>query len=97
MKSNGMGSITKNGVATIQECLRFALSQDIDTLVSGVETVAQLEENVGAVKTFNKMSDAEISALLARTAKGPHGASIEEYKKRESGAAYRIHRDGEPV
>jgi predicted aldo/keto reductase-like oxidoreductase len=98
MKSNAIGSITKNGIATIQECLRFAWSQDIHTLVSGVETVEQLEQNVLASKSFRKMSPQEIDALLARTGKGPHGSNIEQYKKKESAASFhRLHYDGEAV
>lgn len=98
MKSNAIGNITKNKVATIPECLRFAWSQDVDTLVSGVETVRQLEENVAACKTFKKMSAEEQAALLARTKKGPHGSKIEQYKMPERADAWhRLHRDGEPA
>lgn len=98
MKSNAIGNITKNKVATIPECLRFAWSQDVDTLVSGVETVRQLEENVAACKTFRKMSAEEQAALLARTKKGPYGSKIEQYKMPERADAwYRLHRDGEPA
>lgn len=81
MKTNGMGSIGKNGIATIQECLCFAWSHDVDTVVSGVETVAQLDENILACKTFQKMTRQAIGELLARTAKGPVGPRIENYKK----------------
>jgi len=81
MKTNAMGNIRKQGIATIQECLRFALSHDVDTVASGVETVEQLEENVLAFKTFQKMSPDEIAVLLARTAKGPIGPKVEDYKK----------------
>ncbi len=84
MKSNGMGSIARNGIATIPECLRFTLSQDVDTLVSGVQTLEQLEENVAVVKSMKAMTPAEIEALLARTAKGPVGPKIEGYKKKEA-------------
>ena len=35
MKTNAMGPITKNGIATIDECLRFAWSQDVDTWSPG--------------------------------------------------------------
>lgn len=80
MKTNGMGTIASNGIATIAECLRFAWSQDVDVVVSGVETVEQLEQNVAACKSFQPMSKAEITALLARTAKGPIGTKIERYK-----------------
>jgi aryl-alcohol dehydrogenase-like predicted oxidoreductase len=84
MKSNAMGPITKNNIATIDECLRFTLSQDVDVLVSGVETVAQLEHNVGVTKSFKRMSQQEISTLLDRTRKGPFGSKIETYKKKEA-------------
>jgi len=85
MKSNGMGSITQNKAANIQECLRFAWSQDIDTLVSGVETVWQLEENVLACKGFKPMTKQEINVLLHRTKQAPHGPRVERYKRREAG------------
>jgi uncharacterized protein len=95
MKSNAIGGITQHKIASIPECLRFSLSHDIDTLVSGVETVEQLEENVLTVKTFKKMSRTEISSLLERTGKGPVGTKVERYKKPEAGARIRPHQDGE--
>jgi predicted aldo/keto reductase-like oxidoreductase len=99
MKSNAIGQIGKNGVAKIEECLRFALSHDIDVVVSGVETIAQLEQNVGIVKSFQKMTPAEISSLLNRTATGPHGVAVEKYKRPETKAAIiqALHNDGDPV
>lgn len=97
MKSNAMGQITGQGVASIGDCLRFAWSQDIDTLVSGVESVDQLEHNVAALRAFVRMSPQEISALLDRTAKGRTGAGVERYKRPPQGAFVRAHRDGEPA
>lgn len=97
MKSNAIGNITKNNVATIPECLRFAWSQDIDTLVSGVQTVKQLEENVAACKVFTPMSEQEISTLLSRTRQGPHGQKVEQYKLPQEAGSHRLHNDGEPV
>lgn len=97
MKSNAIGGITRHKVASIEECLRYSWSQDVDTLVSGVETVEQLEQNVAVCKAFRKMSGKEISTLLERTSKGPIGSKVETYKKKEAGARYqRPHRDGEP-
>ncbi len=81
MKTNAFGNILKNGIATIPECLRFALSQDVDVVVSGAETVEQLEANVAAVKSFRPMTEKEMAALLERTKKGPIGESIEQYKR----------------
>jgi aryl-alcohol dehydrogenase-like predicted oxidoreductase len=98
MKTNAGGGIGKNSIATVEECLRFALSQDVDTVVSGVETVEQLEQNVAVIKSGGRMTAAAISALLARTAKGPTGEGVESYKRVPPGSAgARQYRDGEPV
>jgi len=96
MKSNAIGGITANKVASIEECLRYSLSQNIDTLVSGVETVQQLEQNVAIVKSFQKMTDREQMTLLSRTKQGPIGTKVERYKRAEAGARnFRPHYDGE--
>jgi len=98
MKSNAMGGIGKNKIASIDECLRFAWTQDVNVVVSGVESVDQLEHNVGICKTFQPMSKQEISALLERTRHGLYGSKVEEYKKKESGAfTTPTHRDGDPA
>lgn len=97
MKTNAMGPITRSNIATIQECLRFAWSQDVDTVVSGAESVAQLEENVGVLKTFKKMSQQEITTLLKRTRTGKYGVEIERYKRKPDAAGLPCHRDGEPA
>jgi predicted aldo/keto reductase-like oxidoreductase len=98
MKTNAIGSITKNNIARIEECLRYAWSQDVDTVVSGVETIAQLEQNVGVLKSFKPMSKAEISSLLERTSKGKVGPEIESYKKKSAAARHHsVHNDGEDV
>lgn len=96
MKSNAIGNIGKNSIAPISECLRFAWTHDVDTLVSGVETVAQLEENVLVCKTFKPMTKQEISLVLHRTKQGKYGSKIETYKKPEKkGLMHKVHEDGE--
>jgi len=98
MKSNAIGNITKNNIAAIAECLRFSWSQAVDTLVSGVESTGQLEENVLACKTFQKMKPQEITLLLHRTRQGKFGPKIETYKKGEDSAVVgSYHEDGEPA
>jgi aryl-alcohol dehydrogenase-like predicted oxidoreductase len=96
MKSNAIGALTQQKIATIDECLRFSWSHDIDTLVSGAETVDQLEHNVSVLKAFQKMSPTEITTLLQRTKQGPVGTKVERYKREERKAGLPAHRDGEP-
>lgn len=97
MKSNAMGGITQNKIAAYAECMRFALSQDVDTLVSGATTIEELEQNVATVKSFRPMSQREQKELLARTRQGLYGSKVERYKKAEAGARHAIHHDGEPA
>lgn len=97
MKSNAIGNITKNRIATIEECLRFTLSQDIDALVSGPETIEQLNQNVAIVTSFRKLPETELSRILDRTSRGKVGPEVETYKKKQDSAGGPVHQDGDPV
>ncbi len=96
MKSNAIGNIRKMRIATIEECLRFAWTQNPNTLVSGVESVEQLEQNIAVLKTLKKMTPTEMTSILDRTSRGPTGSKIETYKIKESTAMrHHVHTDGE--
>jgi len=84
MKTNAMGPILNNKIATIPECLRFAMAQGPDVICSGVETVEQLEQNVAVIKHQKPFTDSEITSLLTRTGKGKIGPEIEWYKKKNA-------------
>jgi aryl-alcohol dehydrogenase-like predicted oxidoreductase len=60
------GRIVSGGVATASECLRFALSQDIASLVVGIDSMGVLEQNVQVARDFRPMPADEARALLAR-------------------------------
>jgi len=60
------GRIVANGVATAEECIRFALSQDVATLVVGVDSMKVLTQDVAVARGFTPMPKAEADALLAR-------------------------------
>lgn len=84
MKTNAIGHISSNGIATIPECLRYGMAMDPHTIVSGVETIEQLEENVAVIKNEKPFSETEISSLLERTKRGKIGPDIEQYKRRDA-------------
>lgn len=84
MKTNAMGPILDNKIATIPECLRFAMAQGPDTICSGVETVEQLEQNIAVIKHQKPFTDGELTELLSRTSKGKIGPDIEWYKKKNA-------------
>lgn len=59
--------VWQNTDYTILELLGFALSQDIDVVIAGCDTVGQLEENVAVVKNFSSLSKEECQSLIDRS------------------------------
>lgn len=60
------GRIVTGGAATPDECIRFALSQEIATLVVGVDSMKVLMQDIQIARNFTPMPKAETDALLAR-------------------------------
>jgi uncharacterized protein len=72
MKSMGGGNmeiggrIVSGGVASAEECVRYALSQDVATLVVGIDSMKVLMQDVAFARDFKPMAKDETDALLAR-------------------------------
>jgi predicted aldo/keto reductase-like oxidoreductase len=62
----GKGKIVQDGVATAEECLRFALSQDVCTVVSGMDSMDVLKKNIATARNFQPMEGDELQRLLAK-------------------------------
>jgi aryl-alcohol dehydrogenase-like predicted oxidoreductase len=81
MKSFADGHIFKSGAdVTPAEALRYAMSLPIASLVSGIDSMAVLEQNLAAARDFTPMTDEERRALLARTAAAARSGSHEPFK-----------------
>lgn len=67
MKSlGGLGQFVTEGGLDPAECLRFALSQDIASLVSGIDSMQVLEQNLAVARGFEPLDEASLAALAAR-------------------------------
>ena len=81
MKSMAGGHVLESGVGiTPAEALRYALSQEISTLVSGMATAEHLAQNLAVARDFEPMSQAEQAALLARAARVASDGRFEPFK-----------------
>jgi aryl-alcohol dehydrogenase-like predicted oxidoreductase len=58
---------TKPGTLTIEEALSYNLSLPVSTTIIGVDSVAQLEQNVKLASNFTPLSEAQMKALEKRT------------------------------
>jgi len=84
MKPLAAGQAVKQGVATAEECLRYAMSLPTSTVITGCDSLAIVEQAIRAWKDFKPMSPEEMDALRARTAAANQGGVLEGYKTTES-------------
>ena len=62
----------KAKAVTPQDAIRYALSLPIATLVSGIDTMRVLRQNLAIAQGFRPMTDASTGGAAA--ARGGHGA-----------------------
>jgi predicted aldo/keto reductase-like oxidoreductase len=81
MKSlGGTADAVKQGVLTVEEALRYVLSLPVATLVSGMDSLGVLQQNLEIVRKFKPMTDAEREALRKRVAAQAGDGRFELYK-----------------
>jgi aryl-alcohol dehydrogenase-like predicted oxidoreductase len=60
------GIATSPGTLTMSEAMRYTLSLPVSTVIVGVDSIAQLEENVRIAKTFTPLSAGQLAGLAAK-------------------------------
>ncbi|NBC83778.1 MAG: twin-arginine translocation signal domain-containing protein [Bacteroidetes bacterium] len=80
----GNAVLVNKGAASVEECLRFAMTMPISTLCSGMETVAQLKQNIETTRNFTPLTEGEIADLLNRSLNYAQGGENEGYKGYET-------------
>jgi aryl-alcohol dehydrogenase-like predicted oxidoreductase len=80
MKSLGNGIILRSGAVTAIECLHYALNLPTSVVITGVDSMEILDQAVEAARTFRPMGEAEVGALLARTAGAGSRGEFELFK-----------------
>ncbi|MCA9445886.1 MAG: aldo/keto reductase [Candidatus Omnitrophica bacterium] len=70
----------KAHLATVPECLRYAMSLPVSTVVSGMDSMDYLKQNIETAKNFTPMTEAERAELLGRTQKIALNGEFEPYK-----------------
>ena len=89
MKSMANGLILKSGVVSALECLQYALRLPVSVLITGIDTMEILDQAFTAVNTYQSLTEADIKALLARTARPPRAANSSCSRRRPCSTAPR--------
>jgi uncharacterized protein len=69
MKSLGGGQpgrLVVSNVCTVEDAIRFALNQQIASLVTGIDSMDVLKQNIAIARSFKPLAGDELQALLAR-------------------------------
>jgi predicted aldo/keto reductase-like oxidoreductase len=81
MKSlGGDGSIVKKGGVSIEEALNYVFSQPISTLVSGMDSEKDLDQNLKIVRAFKPYTDDQKKAIDAKTLAMAGDGRFERFK-----------------
>ncbi len=78
----GNGKPVAAGIISAEDAIRYTLSLPVSTLVSGVESVEVLRQNVRIVRQFVPMTTADMDGLRARVASEAADGHFEQYKTR---------------
>ena len=81
MKSfGGEGTVVKRKVVSAEDGLRYAMSLDVATTVSGIDSMRVLRQNVRIARGFERMTNAEMQDLRSRCAQAEADGRFELYK-----------------
>ena len=80
MKPMANGIILKSKTVTPTECLHYALSLPTSVVITGIDSMEILEQDLEAVRTFKPLARDEVDSLLAKTAQAAARGEFEPFK-----------------
>ena len=80
MKTLANGSILKSKTVSATECLQYAMNLPVSTVITGCESMKDLEQALNAAQTFKPLAKEEVDALLAKTAQAASRGEFELFK-----------------
>jgi aryl-alcohol dehydrogenase-like predicted oxidoreductase len=80
MKCMANGILLKSGTATPIECLHYALNLPTSVVITGIDSMAILDQAFEAARTFRPLSADEVRDLLAKTASAASAGEFEPFK-----------------
>jgi predicted aldo/keto reductase-like oxidoreductase len=80
MKPMGAGLLLQSNTLSPVECLHFAMNLPTSVVITGCESLANVQQALDAARSFKPLSTGEVAALLARTEQAARNGQFEGYK-----------------
>lgn len=80
MKTLANGTILESQTVSATECLQYAMNLPVSVVITGCESMENLEQALTAARTFKPLGDTEVSTLLARTEQAASRGKYELFK-----------------
>ena len=80
MKTLGNRMILESKTATAIECLQYAMNLPVSVVITGCESMEDLEQALEAARMFKPMSDEQVKSLLSKTAQATSRGEFELFK-----------------
>jgi predicted aldo/keto reductase-like oxidoreductase len=65
MKTTASGDILRGTTVSAADCLRYAMSLPVSVVISGMDTMEMVRQNISTAKTFKPMTEEARNELLA--------------------------------
>jgi len=80
MKTLANGTILECKTVTATECLHYAMNLPVSVVITGCESMEDLEQALNDARTFKPLSDDEVSSLLTKTEQAASRGEYELFK-----------------
>jgi len=80
VKAMANGILLRSNTVTPIECLHYALNLPTSVVITGIDSLAILDQAFEAVRTFRPMTDAQVQSLVAKTAGAASRGDFEPFK-----------------
>ena len=80
MKALANGTILESKTVTAIECLHYAMNLPTSVVITGCESMENLDQALNAARTFKPLTDEQVSTILKRTAQAATRGEYELFK-----------------
>src|SRR5215217_3473595 len=80
MKTLTNGTILESKTVSAIECLQYAMNLPVSVVITGCQSIEDLEQALTAARTFKPMSDEQVKSVLDKTAEAASRGKYELFK-----------------